>query len=196
MLDYLKLFKRFDPPSLYPVKILRLFILFLLFNNLSSAQNLRPFIDLTSSVFIPYFEIKSDLNVGVKTSKKIENYISVGAGFNKKITYNIKEMIVFKNLNLKGISPFILSQFKYGNIRQYNYLINTPGNPLLSNKNSFIIQAGIQVALKNNKIRIQIQSGLSYNFTKIVNPGEQLFSKEKTDVNLNSINSLSIINIF
>lgn len=176
-------------------KIVAFLLLYLASANLF-AYKFRPFAELSSAFYAPYPAIKNDFNVGLHIKNKGENYISIGIGIQSYFSFNIKETIAFKKKFLNYFEPLITVQFKYNNQRQYNALLETPANPMLSCKHSIIAMGGLQLPIKKLKMRIQFQSGISYNFPKIYNQTEDLFHKKTIDFFFNSITNFSVIKIF
>ncbi len=178
-----------------------LVLVFCFITTICFASKIKPFAELSGSFYTPYPTIRFDLNGGLMFNNfKVQHYVSVGIGNSSstKYSYNIKETMVFKRKFLNYFHPLASFQFKYNNERQYNYVNLSTIEYDLYYKNSLITMAGIQVSLKKNKINLQFQTGISFNFVELdeySDPRVRNF-KEGKDVFLNSISSISIVKLF
>ena len=183
------------------------FFAFFLFSFCTLAQTKkRFFVDLTTAIYIPNLTYKIDFNAGLSLKKKNENMFSVGFNvyhinsflydIKEGISFNVKDVFISKQKIYKNIKPLFLIQFKYNNPLIYNTIEPNAGNNILLFKNSLISQIGIQISDTKGGFRIQIQTGVSYNFTKIPEIKEQISPKTGKDIYFNFVNSISIVKAF
>lgn len=163
---------------------------------MACSQKVRPILDFTTALYIPNSEVKYDINFGLIRKRKITYIASLGLGNGKPLSSNVKGMLVFNNWKMGKVFPFLLSQFKYNNRRIYNELVLNPAFIYLDFRNSIIFQFGIMAPISRNGLNVSIQSGVSYNFTKIIEDRYIIYPKLYNDTKFNFINSFSIIKSF
>lgn len=173
-----------------------IFLLTYLVSSNAFAYKIRPYVELSSAYYFPFSDIKNDFNLGLYSVSKVDNYLSLGLGISSNFSFNIKETIVFKRKFLRYFEPLTSLQFKYNNFRPYNAILEGPVSYALFFKNSLIGMIGLQLGIKKSKFKLQLQSGISYNFEKIDEPLNKSYPKAYKDINFNSINQFSFIKIF
>jgi hypothetical protein len=180
------------------MKFFIFFALFIFFTISVYSQKVRPILDFTTALYIPYSEVKYDINFGLinNNNKGITSILSLGLGVNKGYTINLKGVFIFNKMKIGKLSPLVLTQIKLNNLRTYNVLTPNPGNVILYFKNSLISQIGIQTPFFMDDLNLNIQSGLSYNFQKTIDENLIIFPKLYTDTRINFINSISIVKKF